>query len=314
MLKEFILNRQNMEELKQKILCTSLELEAVKMEATKQMNKYKENVQHLLNLLRTAYQERDEARDKLQKLINKLTSRSINDISSSFSQQKHPDDFLVPVKANSDITESSSLSDAYNNHHPHCSSPVNSFLDAVSSPNLCFNMVDSGNMGFINQPYVQEYNGAMTSSSISLLDAKLDPASVIIDDLVKGKALPQKGRLLQAVMDAGPLLQTLLVVGPLRQWRNPPPLQPIKIPPVTVKSCELANACLSSGASPSNYLVKTMNQSQNPDVSHGSSYMCSDSVPNFAGRAGLYQGHGCLLPSVGCVGNQIPAGKKQRLQ
>ncbi|KAK3440365.1 hypothetical protein EUGRSUZ_B00641 [Eucalyptus grandis] len=247
-----------MEELRQKILCTSLELEAVKMEKSEEIKRYKENVKHLLSLLKTAYQERDEARDQLQKLINELTAQSISDISSLFSQRKHPDDFLVPVKANSGITESSSLSDSYNNLHSRCSSPVNSFLDAVSSPNfLCFNM---------------EYNGAMTSGSISLVNAKLDPASVIINDLVKGKALPQKGRLLQAVMEAGPLLQTLLMAGPLPQWRNPFPLQPFKVPPVTVKSCDLANACLKPGASPSNYLVKTMNQSPHPDVSRS----CAD--------------------------------------
>ncbi|KAI6685684.1 hypothetical protein NL676_031597 [Syzygium grande] len=308
--------QEDMEELKEKILCTSLELEAVRTEASEEMKKYKENVKHLLKLLRTAYQERDEARDQLQKMINKLTSQSINDISSLFSQQKHPDGFLVPVKANSGVTESSSLSDTYNNHHSHGSSPVSSFLDAVSSPDLSsINAVDSGNMGFINQPYVQEYSGAMTSGSISLVNAKFDPASVIIDDLVKGRALPQKGRLLQAVMEAGPLLQTLLVAGPLPRWRNPPPLQPFKIPPVTMKSYDLANACLKPGASPSNYLVKTVNQSPHPDVSRLSSHMCSASVLKFAGGAGLYhQGHGWLLPSVGSVGNQIPAGKRQRFQ
>ncbi|KAI3423631.1 uncharacterized protein J3R85_010827 [Psidium guajava] len=306
---------ENMEELKQKILCTSLELEAVKMEASEETNKYKENVKHLFNLLKTAYQERDEARDQLQKLINKLASQSISDISSLFSQQKQPDGFLAPMKANSGITESSSLSDTYNNHQSHGSSPVNSFLDVVSSPDLSsINGVDSGNMGFINQPYAQEYGGAMTSVSISLVNEKFDPASVIIDDLVKGKALPQKGRLLQAVMEAGPLLQTLLVAGPLPRWRNPPPLQPFKIPPVAVKSCGLANACLKPGATPSIYQVKTMNQSPHPDVSRLSSHMCSASLLNFAGVPGLYQGHGWLLPSVGGIGNQIPAGKRQKFQ
>lgn len=307
--------QENMEELKQKILCTSLELEAVKMEASEELEKYKEDAKHLLNLLKTAYQERDEARDQLQKLTNKLTSQSINDISSLFSQQKHPDGFLMPVKANSGLTESSSLSDTYNNHRSHGSSPVNSFLDAVSSPDLSnINVVDSGSMGFINQPYGQEYSGAMTSGSISFVNAKFDRASVIIDDLVKGKALPQKGRLLQAVIGAGPLLQTLLVAGPLPRWRNPPPLQQFKIPPVSMKSCDLANACLKPGANASNYLLTTMNQSPHPDVSRVSSHMCSASVLNFAGGAGLYQGHGWLLPSVGGVGNQIPAGKRQRFQ
>lgn len=43
--------------------------------------------------------------------------------------------------------------------------------------------------------------------------------------LAARRPLPHKGRLLQAVMEAGPLLQNLLVAGPLPRWRNPPPAQ-----------------------------------------------------------------------------------------
>ncbi|XP_028796025.1 uncharacterized protein LOC114751535 [Neltuma alba] len=47
------------------------------------------------------------------------------------------------------------------------------------------------------------------------------------------KALPEKGKLLKAVIAAGPLLQTLLMAGgPLPQWQHPPPLlHSIDIPP-----------------------------------------------------------------------------------
>ncbi|KAM2647864.1 hypothetical protein TB1_001060 [Malus domestica] len=49
------------------------------------------------------------------------------------------------------------------------------------------------------------------------------------------KPLPEKGRLLQAVIEAGPLLQTLLLAGPLPQWQHPPPqLKSIEIPPVAI--------------------------------------------------------------------------------
>ncbi|KAK6141732.1 hypothetical protein DH2020_024534 [Rehmannia glutinosa] len=49
------------------------------------------------------------------------------------------------------------------------------------------------------------------------------------------KPLPEKGKLLQAVMKAGPLLQTLLLAGPLPQWRHPPPpLDTYQIPPPPV--------------------------------------------------------------------------------
>lgn len=57
-----------------------------------------------------------------------------------------------------------------------------------------------------------------------------DPGSVIIGRIAMKKQLPEKGKLLQAVVDAGPLLQTLLVAGPLPQWRNPPPPQAFQIP------------------------------------------------------------------------------------
>ncbi|XP_039062864.1 uncharacterized protein LOC120207475 [Hibiscus syriacus] len=46
----------------------------------------------------------------------------------------------------------------------------------------------------------------------------------IIDTLIKGKPLPEKGRLLEAVVDTAPLLETLMITGQLPNWRNPPPL------------------------------------------------------------------------------------------
>lgn len=56
-------------------------------------------------------------------------------------------------------------------------------------------------------------------------------------EVLPEKPLPEKGKLLQAVMKAGPLLQTLLLAGPLPQWRHPPPpLDSFEIPPVTIPS------------------------------------------------------------------------------
>ncbi|GAV57875.1 DUF1635 domain-containing protein, partial [Cephalotus follicularis] len=184
---------QGIDELNQKLLYTTFELESVKMEATEEMRKHKEDIKHLLNLLKIAYQERDEARDQLQKVLNKF-------IMPSSPAELHPilpyiqpgsPAVVMPTKANSSITES--------NSHSHGSSPVESLFDAVTSPD------------------------------------NIDPATAVIDNLVEGKSLPQKGKLLQAVLDAGPLLQTLLVAGPLPQWRNPPPLQTFKFPPVSIK-------------------------------------------------------------------------------
>ncbi|CAH9109087.1 unnamed protein product [Cuscuta epithymum] len=72
-----------------------------------------------------------------------------------------------------------------------------------------------------------------------------------MERLLKGKPLPQKGKLLQAVLDAGPLLQTVMVAGPLPRWRNPPQAKPFLIPPVNVKGIETENTMFRLQNSPS---------------------------------------------------------------
>ncbi|KAI4304704.1 hypothetical protein MLD38_040178 [Melastoma candidum] len=70
-------------------------------------------------------------------------------------------------------------------------------------------------------------------------------------ELVPTKPLPEKGKLLQAVLKAGPLLQTLLLVGPLPQWRHPPPsIKSTDIPPARIPSLPRALA------QPTEFLLK----------------------------------------------------------
>ncbi|CAL5035743.1 unnamed protein product [Urochloa decumbens] len=52
-------------------------------------------------------------------------------------------------------------------------------------------------------------------------------------EMALARRLPEKGRLVEAVVSAGPLLQTLLLAGPLPRWRHPPPAAPADIPPFT---------------------------------------------------------------------------------
>lgn len=60
-------------------------------------------------------------------------------------------------------------------------------------------------------------------------------AEAELEAAAEKRGLPEKGRLLEAVVRAGPLLQTLLLAGPLPQWRHPPPaLQSFEIPPVSI--------------------------------------------------------------------------------
>ncbi|KAK7402171.1 hypothetical protein VNO78_14223 [Psophocarpus tetragonolobus] len=196
----FIFNYHEVEscdELRQKLLTMRVELESMR------------NVKReLLNLLKMAYQERDEARKELEKLVTKLTPASLFEIPPTMIPA------VAPTKANSSITESNSPS--------HVSSPVDSFVEAVSPP--------ENNLGYLKQKQ-KEKQPLVQNMSVP------DVGNEVIEYLTKGKVLPQKGNLLKAVKDAGPLLQTLLVAGTLPTWRNPPPLHNIniKIPPLMLQ-------------------------------------------------------------------------------
>lgn len=301
--------QENIDELKHKLLCTTVELDSVKMEAKEQMNKNQEFVKRLLDLLKTAQKERDEAKDQLQKLLNKITVSNPIDKVSNILPRASPESPLLfhANKANSSITESNSLSETYN-HHSHNSSPVDSIFDTVSSPEFSnINVADSSHMGFVNQPFVVQDYKASASASAS---TKIDHASAVIDNLVKGKTLPQKGKLLQAVMEAGPLLQTLLVAGPLPRWRNPPPLQPFKIPPVSIKGAEAAGLHqkpLDNSFSVAQWALNTLAYSQS----------CSASMLNFGGgsSSSCFNNSRLLSTTSSSFNDQIPIpfGKRQRL-
>ncbi|PRQ33897.1 hypothetical protein RchiOBHm_Chr5g0062781 [Rosa chinensis] len=314
--------QESTDDLNKKLLYTTLELETMKNLATESQ----ENVKNLLNLLKVAYKERDEARDQLHKFFNKITASTPIDLPNvQFNQVVQPESpTLMPTKANSSITESNSLSETYN-PQSHISSPVDSLFDAVSSPEFSnINMADSSNnMGFVKQPLVKEFNGStiiptgvVVSSGSSI---KADPANEIIDNFVRGRPLPQKGMLLQAVMDAGPLLQTLLVAGPMPRWRNPPPLQPFKIPPVSIKGCEAAVSFNNQKpvASPTYVVHKTQNATSYPEMTRGFSQTCSAAMLNFNNvnpNAVSYLNNSRMPSSISSFDHQIPIAKRHRLQ
>lgn len=213
----FSLNLQNFDELKLKLQYTTIELESVKMETNEQIRKYREEVKYLLNLLKLAYQERDEARNQLQKLLNKLMPSSPTELQPILPHPQSESPLMFAAKANSSITESSSLSDTYNNHQQsHVSTPVDSFFDSVTSPDFSrINMADSGGMGFVNQPLVQEYNGSVSTGLVSsVLTKVVDPAATVIDNLAKGKTLPQKESFCNQLWKQALFFKHFLLLGP----------------------------------------------------------------------------------------------------
>ncbi|KAL5055959.1 hypothetical protein RYX36_036641 [Vicia faba] len=182
---------QREHEQKHKLIDTILELEAMK-----KMNR------ELNNQLKIAYQERDEARDQLQKLKNKFCPIDF--------QQENPFMFHSS-KPNSSITDSSTLS---------YSSPssVDSFFETASS-----SMLSNTSMGYLNHHPGQSFHYLMEPIEEQVHDF----GSEYINSIAKERVLPQKGMLLRSVIDAGPLLQTILLEGTLPRWRNPPHLQDI---------------------------------------------------------------------------------------
>ncbi|CAH2060329.1 unnamed protein product [Thlaspi arvense] len=77
-------------------------------------------------------------------------------------------------------------------------------------------------------------NGFPSSDGEESIVSSFDPPLQIELNFPE-RTLPEKGKLLKAVLNAGPLLQTLLLAGQLPQWRHPPPqLESYEIPPVII--------------------------------------------------------------------------------
>ncbi|XP_024981961.1 uncharacterized protein LOC112518487 isoform X2 [Cynara cardunculus var. scolymus] len=173
------------------------------------MNRNSESVKQLLQLLKFVCHERDQARDQIQKLFIKIMPPMHNTmmISDCFAIDQlhhlHQSPLSKPAKANSSMAESNSFSDAYN----HCLSPVDSLFDPVTSPEF-------SNMN-TNTTLVSA-NGLHASGSVP----KTDHATLMMESMIKGKTLPRKGNLLQAVMEAGPLMETVLAASPVPNWQN----------------------------------------------------------------------------------------------
>ncbi|XP_076942090.1 uncharacterized protein LOC143611846 [Bidens hawaiensis] len=299
--------QENVDDLKQKLLYTTLEFEAVKAETSEEMKRNTESIKQLLQLLKIACQERDEAKDQLQKLLNKVTSSNnqkmfnMTNVSAPNCfeqvQQNHQVPLVMPAKAHSGVTESNSLSEAYN----HSSSPVDSLFDPISSPEFSNINVDT--------TFVQDYN------------QKVDQATLVMEGMIKGKTLPQKGNLLQSVVEAGPLLQTLLLAGPLPRWRNPPPLKsippPLKslnIPSMVVVADQTATAQKQDFGN----LNKFLKLQPYAEMACGSSSQMMGGVGVGVGGGGVlsfgdggcYQGSMVACPSGSNLGS---IGKRQRL-
>ncbi|OMP04192.1 hypothetical protein COLO4_09862 [Corchorus olitorius] len=187
-----------MEELKHTLLYTTLELETTLISAKEEITRREYELVHLKDVLSKTMKERDEAQAKCQKL---MLEKFILEQQLQHKEQQQQQQETTSLSGVSSSEDESKPSDSSIKHI------------SISSPNL--------------------------DSICSPVQPEL-PESPLPEEALKlaaNRPLPEKGKLLQAVKDAGPLLQNLLLAGPLPQWQHPPPqLTSIDIPPVAISS------------------------------------------------------------------------------
>nr|AFK41255.1 unknown [Medicago truncatula] len=157
---------KSMDELKQTLMYTTMELEQTRVTVQEELRKRDEQLHNLKELFNKVIRERDEAQEKCQRLfLEKLL----------FQQQK---------QQNQD--------------------PL-SGISSIEDEQIQKRGIESSNNGIS----LSDCEESIVSSPQQTRTEQ--PMMMMIDSIAKDKPLPEKGKLLQAVMKAGPLLQTLLL-------------------------------------------------------------------------------------------------------
>ncbi|XVF83027.1 hypothetical protein PTKIN_Ptkin16aG0099600 [Pterospermum kingtungense] len=225
---------EGMEELKHTLLLTTLELETTLISAKEEITRRDFELVHLKDVLSRTMKERDEAQGRCQKLMLEkfILQQQLQQKEQQQQQQQVEQQQQQETASLSGVSSSEDESKPGDYSNKHNSSSDSNRSSIISSPSL-----DSINPPVVNLPF--------------------QPTSALPEEALKlaaNRPLPEKGKLLQAVKDAGPLLQNLLLAGPLPQWQHPPPqLTSIDIPPVAISSPVLIkqdsfnnlNGCLS---------------------------------------------------------------------
>ncbi|XP_073027764.1 uncharacterized protein [Primulina eburnea] len=196
----YFYQEKSMDELRHSLVLT-MELEETRLNAQEELRNRDDQILQLKSLLNRAIEERDEAKEKCQNVFfQKLL-----------------------------------LQQQLEKQQCHQSAPHSGISGVEDDPRRG---IDSNN-GFSSS----DSDESIVSSPQQLsppLTAPPPPPQPAVEagqglPIVPDRPLPEKGKLLQAVMKAGPLLQTLLLAGPLPRWRNPPPpLDTYQIPPPPV--------------------------------------------------------------------------------
>ncbi|XP_062002223.1 uncharacterized protein LOC133720046 [Rosa rugosa] len=219
-------DQETIDELKYKLLSINYELESAQIRANQEVSKNEEITKQLFHLLKVACRERDEAKDQLQQLLKMfLPIPAENETSPMFSEVNNENYPSLQKASNFSTVKESDV------------------ISKTSSYPTKYNFAaDSSNLGFSkNIAAVQGCDESVQVATMSSSNSKIiDRADVLIDNIVRVRPLPKKGRLFQAVMENEALLQTLLVV-PLPKWKNPPPLPPLKSSSNLIYGCDFGS-------------------------------------------------------------------------
>ncbi|XP_031091450.1 uncharacterized protein LOC115996384 [Ipomoea triloba] len=201
-------------ELKQSLLYTTLELENTLLCAQDELAKKDEEILQLKNLLGKFVKERDEAVAKCRRLgVEKLLLHR---------QLRRPEN-IAGVESGPTTTNEDQ---------------ENALSNSEDSEENVFPVVSPGRVS----PAPENPPAPPQAAA----------AADVTDKIIPKLPLPEKGKFLQAVMEAGPLLQTLLLAGPLPQWQHPPPhLNSVDIPPVTISAAAVSKKRAGEPLSPS---------------------------------------------------------------
>lgn len=196
----YYFQEEGVEDLKQSLLYSTLELEAAVIAAHEEISRKDDEILQLKGLLAKIIKERDEVQAQCQQhaLEKNLLFQQVQIQTHS---SKHSLDCPISSGTTSNEDDNNAL-----------------------SPSDC----DDNNI-VVGSPGSKD--------SLPLTPPRPVTSPDVTDNIPIKKALPEQGKFLQAVMEAGPLLQTLLLAGPLPQWQHPPPqLNSVDIPPVTMLS------------------------------------------------------------------------------
>ncbi|KAI5062053.1 hypothetical protein GOP47_0022592 [Adiantum capillus-veneris] len=224
------------EELQRQLVYNSSELQSTLHVTQVQSEQSNLTLLRMQTLLESTRKERDQARlecKKLEKMLLQLSHQQSNQpFSHQAAEQLQASNILVdgvildhesPLSCitmeDTELPHLSVESNAFNTKPSEEATTDSFYCKPHNPPHNPFSNIQSFPIArFEALPMPAKTMNESHKSN----DVVPSPGSSGLMEVMLG-ALPEKGKLLEAVIEAGPLLETLLLAGPLPKWERPPP-------------------------------------------------------------------------------------------